>query len=128
MSSIASKSQPNPHVPSYGGTDDWMHCFELSGHGGLSPDEAITQANQAILDTGQLCWTMPLARLVDEEKKIHALEALQRSGVEQACGQMAYYHTLVGWLQDRCLVHQLACQVYQRALDIEPIAMTLFTT
>ena len=99
-----------------------MHCFELLGHGGLSPDEAITQANQAILDTGQLCWTMPLALgLWMKKSYTHALEALQRSGVEQACGQMAYYHTLVGMVARQVPgKHQLACQAYQRALDIEP--------
>ena len=69
MSSIASKSPSNPHGPSYGGTDDWMRCFEQLGHGELSPDEAITQANQAILVKGLLELDYAAcAWLVDEEE------------------------------------------------------------
>ena len=99
-----------------------MRCFERWVMASLSPDEAITQANQVILATGQLNWTMPLALgLWMKKSYTHALEALHQPGVEQACGQMAYYHTLVGMVARQVPgKHQLACEAYQRALDIEP--------
>ena len=50
-----------------------------------------------------------------------ALEVLQRPGVEEACGHMAYFYTLVGMVARKVRgKHQLACQAYSRALQIEP--------
>ena len=99
-----------------------MRCFEQLGHGELSPDEAITQANQGILVKGLLEWTMPLALGLWMKKSYkHALEALYQPGVEAACGHMAHYHTLVGMVARQVKGnHQLACDAYQRALDIDP--------
>ena len=55
-------------IASYGEAQDWMRCFERLGHGELSPDQAIQQANDAIAKSGILSWAMPLALgLVDEQ-------------------------------------------------------------
>ena len=99
-----------------------MLCFEQLGHGKLSPDEAIAQANQAISTSGVLNWTLPLALgLWMKKSYAHALQALQQPGVEAACGYLAYYYTLVGMAARQVQgKHQLACDAYQRALDIEP--------
>ena len=94
----------------------------LNGNGSLSPDHAIQQANQALSATGPLHWTMPLALgLWMKQRFSEALEALQRNGVESACGNLAYFHTLVGMVARRIDgKHQLACKSYKRALQIEP--------
>ena len=74
-----------------------MHCFERLGHGELSPDQAIQQANDAIAKNGILSWAMPLALgLWMNKRYADALEALESPGVEPACGHMAYFHALLG--------------------------------
>ena len=50
-----------------------------------------------------------------------ALEALERPGVEAACGHMAYFHALLGMVARQVDgKHLIARQAYQRALQIEP--------
>ena len=99
-----------------------MRCFERLGRGDLSPDEAIQQASQAMSEPGQLAWTLPLALgLWMNTRYADALDALQHPGAEQACGHMAYFHTLLGMVARHIKgKHQLACQAYERALAIEP--------
>ena len=55
---------------------------------------------------------MPLALgLWMNKRYADALEALQRPGVEKACGHMAYFHALVGMVARQVNgKHQLACQ------------------
>ena len=128
MSSISSTKQSCPDA-SYEGAQDWLTCFERLGHGGLSPDQAIHQATQEIGSSGLLLWTMPLALgLWMRNRHSEALEALLGPGVEQACGHIAHFHTLIGMVARHAAgKHQLACQVYENALKIEnQIAMTLF--
>ena len=50
------------------------------------------------------------------------LRHYSRPGVEKACGHFCvFYHTLVGMVARQVDgKHQLACNAYQRALDIEP--------
>ena len=99
-----------------------MPCFERLGHGEVAPDQAIQEATQAIAATGMLGWTMPLALGLWMNKRYDdALDALQRPGVESVCGHMAYFHILVGMVARQVNGnHQLACQAYERALQIEP--------
>ena len=99
-----------------------MRCFERLGHGELSPDEAIKQSRQAIASESLLTWTMPLALgLWMNERYYDAFEALQQPGAESACGHLAYFHILLGMVARQIDgKHQLACDAYQRALDIEP--------
>ena len=55
------------------------------------------------------------------KRYVDALEVLQQPGVEKACGHMAYFHILVGMVARQVKgKHQLACQSYERALQIEP--------
>ena len=65
---------------------------------------------------------MPLALgLWMRNRHSEALEALLGPGVEQACGHMAYFHTLLGMVARHVNgKHQLACQAYENALKIEP--------
>ena len=99
-----------------------MRCFERLGHGELSPDQAIQTASQAIAATGIPSWALPLALgLWMNKRYADALEALQRPGVETACGHMAYFHALVGMVARQIDGnYQLARQAYERALQIEP--------
>ena len=56
-----------------------------------------------------------------KKRYVDALDALQRPGVDTACGHMAHFHTLMGMVARKVKgKHQLACQAYQRALQIEP--------
>ena len=99
-----------------------MQCFEHLGLGELSPDQAIQQSNQAMAASGILLWTMPLALGLWMSKRYSdALEALERPGVESACGHIAYFHALLGMVARQVEgKHLLARQAYQRALQIEP--------
>ena len=99
-----------------------MRCFERLGNGELSPDQTIQIASQAIAATETLSWAMPLALgLWMNKRYADALEALQRPGVEAACGHMAYFHSLVGMVARQIDGnHHLARQAYERALQIEP--------
>ena len=65
---------------------------------------------------------MPLALGLWMNKRYSdGLEVLQRPGVDQACGHLAYFHTLMGMVARQVHgKHQLACQAYKRALQIEP--------
>ena len=99
-----------------------MNCFEKLGHGDMSPDEAIKQAGEAARTTGLLLWMIPLALgLWMNKRYAYALEVLQRPGVEKACGHLAYFYTLLGMVARQVPGNnELACDAYQRALDIEP--------
>ena len=65
---------------------------------------------------------MPLALgLWMKNVQVDALGALQRPGVEKACGHMSYFYTLMGMVARQINgKHQLACRAYERALQIEP--------
>tara|TARA_B100000674_G_scaffold496476_1_gene526796 strand:- start:466 stop:2082 length:1617 start_codon:yes stop_codon:yes gene_type:complete len=65
---------------------------------------------------------MPLALGLWMNKRYsNALEALQQPGVEKVCGHMAYFHILLGMVARQLKGnHELACQSYERALQIEP--------
>ena len=78
MSSIAIKPQLSFRGASYVEAD-WLRCFGRLGHGGLSPDQAIHEATQAIARTGVLFWMMPLALGLWMTKRY--LRPLRRSSV-----------------------------------------------
>ena len=99
-----------------------MSTFERLGNGEIGHEQAIQQASQAISTTGILLWSMPLALALWMGKRFDdALDALERPGVEMACGHMAYYHVLLGMVARQIQgKHQLARKAYERALQIEP--------
>ena len=67
----------------------------------LAPDQAIEQARQAILLTGRLSWTMPLALgLWMNNRYSDALEVLQRTGVDDAAATWPIFIFCWAW----CLV------------------------
>ena len=105
-----------------------MRCFELLGNDKLSPDQAIQQANKAIELTGHQAWCMPMALALWMNKRYQdALEVLQRPGVEEACGHMAYFYTLVGMVarKVRVSISSLVKHIVARC-KLNLTVMTLF--
>ena len=117
-----SKSLSSPPNSPLVEDQDWFRCFERLGNGELSPDEASRQATLALASTELLSWSIPLAlALWMNQRYGDALEVLQRPGVENACRHMAYFHILLGMVAKQVSgKHQLACQAYKNALEIEP--------
>ncbi|TCD58126.1 tetratricopeptide repeat protein [Synechococcus sp. BS55D] len=122
MSSIASELLTDPVKASYGAEEGWLRCFERLGQGELKPEQAIGIAAKAMDAEAALPWAMPLALgLWMTKRHAEGLAALQRPGVEEACGHMAYYHTLVGMVARQLDgQYELACRAYRQALQIEP--------
>ena len=107
---------------SYGDANDWRRCFEH-----LAQSQAEPRASNPAGLTGD---RINRTSLLDDASALglwmnnrygDALEVLQRTGVDAACGHMADFHILLGMVSRQVSGHdKLARHAYERAIDIDP--------